>query len=320
MSLSYHYPPEVLQLLTDAIPALCRSKRDLLVFFNGAGVPDRLLAPHAALLDRDGQRFKKHTVAEAVLYHLNRNDEAYIRERREILKRVAEWENFDSCWDSDRQKAIGLVSEIRRVIGVKDAFTRMSIEREREADARRASARSEIDARNERRAKLAALKSELSGLFGHRNAQARGVALEGVLNRLFGLYGMLVRESFERRSPEGGCLEQLDGVIEADSHLWLVEMKWHERRLGPEHVNNHVARVFGRGEVRALLVSASGYTDAAVDAARTANVHRLCVLMELQEVVECLEREVDLAEVVRRKTVAASIDKNPLHRALAHMV
>jgi restriction system protein len=38
----HHYPPEILNLLVDTIPLLCRSKNDVLVFFKGAGVPGRL--------------------------------------------------------------------------------------------------------------------------------------------------------------------------------------------------------------------------------------------------------------------------------------
>lgn len=34
--ITFHYPPELFNLLVDAIPALNRGKRDVLVFFRGA--------------------------------------------------------------------------------------------------------------------------------------------------------------------------------------------------------------------------------------------------------------------------------------------
>ena len=40
----HHYPPEILNLLVDTIPLLCRSKNDVLVFFKGAGVPGAVTA------------------------------------------------------------------------------------------------------------------------------------------------------------------------------------------------------------------------------------------------------------------------------------
>ena len=45
--------------------------------------------------------------------------------RRELLKRVVEFENFSTCCPEDRLEAQDLVSQIRSVINVKDSFTRM---------------------------------------------------------------------------------------------------------------------------------------------------------------------------------------------------
>ncbi len=38
MSVVYHYSPDLLQLLINTIDALHRSKRDVILFFRGAGV------------------------------------------------------------------------------------------------------------------------------------------------------------------------------------------------------------------------------------------------------------------------------------------
>lgn len=38
MAEQFHYPPEIFNLLVDTIPLLCRSKRDVIGFFQGAGV------------------------------------------------------------------------------------------------------------------------------------------------------------------------------------------------------------------------------------------------------------------------------------------
>ena len=34
----FQYPPELFALLVDAIPALCKAKKDVVLFFRGAGV------------------------------------------------------------------------------------------------------------------------------------------------------------------------------------------------------------------------------------------------------------------------------------------
>jgi len=33
MAEAFHYPPEILSLLVDTIPLLCRSKKDVVLFF-----------------------------------------------------------------------------------------------------------------------------------------------------------------------------------------------------------------------------------------------------------------------------------------------
>ena len=55
MDISFHYPPELLKLLNEAIPKLCKSKKDLLLFLQGAGVRSELLTPYQTLLP-DQQR------------------------------------------------------------------------------------------------------------------------------------------------------------------------------------------------------------------------------------------------------------------------
>lgn len=38
--ITFHYPPELFNLLVDAIPALNKSKNDVVIFFRGAGVAE----------------------------------------------------------------------------------------------------------------------------------------------------------------------------------------------------------------------------------------------------------------------------------------
>jgi len=132
MDISFHYPPELLQLLIDAIPKLCKSKRDLLLFFQGAGVSRVTLQPFQQLLLTDKVSFNKYSVAREVLTKLNEQGENSLRTRRELLKRVTEFEDFSVCWDNDRAAARGLVAQIRDVINVKDSFTRMRNEKDEE--------------------------------------------------------------------------------------------------------------------------------------------------------------------------------------------
>jgi len=132
MDISFHYPPELLNLLNDTLPKLCKSKNDLLLFFQGAGVASDLLAPYQLLLRDNKAGFNKYPVTRELLAKLNELGDRSLRERREILKRVTEFQDFSVCWSEDQAPARGLVSQIRELVNVKDSFTRMNLEREQE--------------------------------------------------------------------------------------------------------------------------------------------------------------------------------------------
>lgn len=310
----HHYPPELLKLLVDTIPLLCRSKKDVLVFFQGAGVPSKLTADYHRQVATDRDSVNKYEIVREVLVRLNDKGEATLRERREVLKRVVEWEDFSVCWPNDQLKAKGLVSEIRRVVDVKDSFVRMRQEQEAERKKRLDEEDKKIAAINERKARLQQVKKDLAALFGEPNPQRRGKQLEGVLNRLFSTAGILVRESFTRVEATGeGIVEQIDGVIELDGEIYLVEMKWWDKPLGTGEVSQHLVRVFTRHCARGMLISYSGYTDPAITTCKNALARMVVILCGLHELVQLLEHENSLEEFLRQKVRASVIDKNPYH-------
>src|SRR5436309_1250490 len=135
---SYHYPPELLNLLVDTILLLCRSKNDVLVFFRGSGVAEFLFGDLAERVRTDRQNINKFEITRSVLQRVNEWGDAGLRMRREIIKRIVEFEDFSTCWPTDQLKAKGLVGEIRRVVNVKDSFTRIALERDREREERAA--------------------------------------------------------------------------------------------------------------------------------------------------------------------------------------
>jgi len=241
--------------------------------------------------------------------------ERSLRERREILKRVTEFHDFSVCWETDQAPARGLVAQIRDLVNVKDSFTRMNIEREQERKARLAEHDARLALEKERKAKLAKVKSQLFGLFAESDAHKRGKALEAVLNSLFAAYGILVREAFTVKGRCGeGVIEQIDGLVEIDGQLYLVELKWWNSALGTAEVSPHLVRVFGRGgQARGLFISYSEFTEPAITTCREALAGgAVVVLSKLQEIVELLDREADLKKWLKAKVTAAIADKNPM--------
>ncbi|MFA5909282.1 MAG: restriction endonuclease [Vicinamibacterales bacterium] len=314
--ITFHYPPELFNLLVDTIPALNRSKKDMLVFFRGAGVPDELLHDLAQRVADAPDDIRKNEIARLTLERLNARGESMLRCRREVLRRVVEFTSFDACWPDDQLKAKGLVASIRDVVNQKDSFTRMNIEREEERKARLADADKVSRAKQERTAKIDAAKQALYALFGASlTPQQRGKKLEGALNGLFDAYGILVQEAFHLVGVGGeGIVEQIDGVIELKGALYFIEMKWYRDPVGKAQISEHLVRLIGRPEARGLFISASDYTDPAVHTAREFLQHKIVALCHLQEIIFVLEQREDLTAFLVQKVQAAQVHKNPYFR------
>ena len=312
----FHYPPELTQLLIQTIPLLCPTKRDVLSFFRGSGVGTSMREDLEAQVRRDRDSINKYEIVRVVLERLNARGEVTLRERREILRRVTEFDDFSTCWPNDQLKAKGLVAEISRVVGVKDSFTRMRQAQEQERKLRIAQHMNKVRTAGERRAALQSLRVELGRLFGDADPVRRGKALEGVLNRLFGVDQISIREAFVLRLNGQGIVEQIDGVVELDGELYLVEVKWWRDPLGPGDVAQHLVRVFNRGHARGIFISASDYTPAAIQSCKESLARAVFVLCGLEEFVLLLEQEADLREFLKQKVLAAIVDKNPYWRPL----
>lgn len=313
MEESYHYPPEVLNLLVDTVPLLCRSKNDVLVFFRGAGVSESVMFDLAQRVRVDRQNINKYEIARIVIQRINEKGDSELRTRREVVKRVVEFENYSTCWPNDQLKAKGLVAELRRVVNVKDSFTRMAQEREREKQERIGLKKKELAEKQKKYEEIEKVKSDFYALFGLENEpHKRGKHLEKVLNALFSSYGILVKEDFKRVDPHGaGIIEQIDGVVELSGHIYLVEMKWVKDPIGVDKLSQHLVRVYGRPDARGLFIASDGYADTAINQCRDALSQKTIVLITLHEIVRLLERQDDLIQFLNKKIQAATVDKNP---------
>ena len=200
---TYHYPPELLEMLTEVIPCLFKSKQGVIDFFRGAGTPAPFLAEWQSKVRTDRDSVKKHEIARDVLRQLNEGGDKTLAQRREVIKRVSEFEDFSTCYENDRYKAQGLVAQILKVVNVKDSFTRMNLEREKERKQRQAAYTASVEAKQKEVKERAAIKDSLYKLFAETDPYKRGKQLEGILNSLFSFAGFLVREAFTLKGDEG---------------------------------------------------------------------------------------------------------------------
>jgi restriction endonuclease Mrr len=315
---AYHFPPDFLNLLVDTIPRLCKSKKDVLIFFNSAGVNNKFLADLSGRLQRDASSINKYEIARTILVRINDAGDVALRERREIVKRIVEFNDFSRCWPNDQMEATGLVAKVREAVNVRDSFTRLQQNYESQLEEEKKKRQREEEARLEqlrqKRQKRQAIRSELIALYQEGDTKKRGKQLEGILNDFFQSEGILVREAFTIIGENNeGIIQQIDGAIEVTSHLYLVEMKWWKEALGPGDVAQHVMRLFERTDVRGIFISASGYTDAAVINIKKALNQKIIVLFTVKELVLLLETETSFESLLKSKVEAIQLDGRLLY-------
>jgi restriction system protein len=171
-----------------------------------------------------------------------------------------------------------------------------------------------VQEKENQKKELEEIKSEFSLLFTMNDPHKRGKQLEEVLNRLFKASGVLVKEAFTLKGNDGeGIVEQVDGVVEIDGHLYLVEMKWWSKPLGNADVSQHLVRIFNRGHARGIFISASGYTEPAIRLCQESLSQCTIVLSTLEEIFRIVDNDLDLVNILKEKIQAAIIDKNPYH-------
>ena len=313
MAEQFHYPPEVFNLLVEGIPLLCRSKKDVITFFQGAGADHSDLAYCASIIRRNPQEINKYEIARDVLTKVNTRGDDGLRIRREIIKRVVEFEDFSTCWPADQLKAKGVVASLRDVVNVKDSFTRMKQERETERAQIVAQNRATQEAAAKKREAIEDVNRRLCSLFSlDDKPQERGKILETTLNDLFRAYGILIQEDFRRKAPDSSLvLEQIDGVIMLNGTIYLVEMKWLKDPVGVSEIGPHLVRLFGRANASGIFISNSTYTEAAIQQCREALNQRTIFLCSLHEIVMLLQRQADFESMLKRKSQTAILDKNP---------
>ena len=311
MDITFHYPPDLFDLMVRAIPALVRSKRDLLLFFRGAGIPDAMFQDISEKVRIDRDSIYKHEIARTILERLNKKGESGLGERRELLRRVCDYSDFSSCYPNTMAEARGLVAQIRELVKAKDTLTRIVQERDREREERIRENQKRIDAERKKLARIEDVKSRLFPLFASNIPKVeRGKELELALTELFEIHGVLVKEPFCVKSDESNRLiEQVDGAIELKGELYILEIKWTGKRIDKKELSDFLVSVYHRGHARGIFVSSSGYTEAAILSGREALQRTVVVLLELSDIVKIIEDRTDLAERLNERVTDAVLYK-----------
>ena len=67
------------------------------------------------------ESISKFEIARTMLSRLNEEGDRALQQRREVVKRVCEFEDFSTGWPDDQLKAQGLVAQVQKVVNVKSS-------------------------------------------------------------------------------------------------------------------------------------------------------------------------------------------------------
>lgn len=309
----YQFRPDVFTAVVDAIALIRNSKREVVTFFRGAGMEHPKMAEYERLIKTDRESLRKNEMAHTLLKIANELPGDHgLKIRREILKGIVDFNNFDSVYQDKTLAAKGAVAKVRELVNEKDAFTRMQQERETERSQRLAHQKAELEKTQRKARERDEIKSRLYALFTMRDEYERGKAFEVLLNDWCRHEDILVRESFRiKGNHDDRTVEQIDGVIEISGNLYIVEVKWWKSALGPNDISQHVMGVLTRGDCRGLFIANPGFTDAAIEQVCKALTQRVIVLGTTEELYNIMAAEHTLTHWIVDKAHVAGSERNP---------
>src|SRR5713101_5684633 len=172
-SYEYQYPPELFELLTNAISLLSKSKPGVLAFFRSAGVEKADTNDLEKRFIENSSSITKREIAQTGLTRLCDKKGAGLGTRRAVLQRVVDWDDFSTCWDKDRPQAELLVAKIQKFVDRKDAVTRIFQAGEEQRNLRAEESRKQLEEKQQKKRELSEVKADLSSLYSPSNAQKR---------------------------------------------------------------------------------------------------------------------------------------------------
>lgn len=313
MAMSYHFPPDLFNLLVDAIPKINRNKKDLLTFFKNVGTPMHLLNRYYAIVNNDPKQISKRDITREVLEHLNSSDSnEYLAIRRKLLQRVVDFTAFNTCYEDDVDSAKARIYEIKQLVTIKDSVTKQEQFIKNERNEKIKAKQQLLDRITTSKLKYDAIVNDFNKLFAITNPQLRGKSLETVLNELFTFFKIGIRESFCIADEETGKIyEQIDGTIELNNYLTLIEMKWEHNPIGVNPLSRFMTRLFVRSNVDGIIISYSSFTDTAPPIAKEGLSQRTVALVDLQDISKILTLKKDLPEYLTSLIREVRLTKNP---------
>ncbi|MEP6670275.1 MAG: restriction endonuclease [Chthoniobacter sp.] len=253
-------------------------------FWLGGGKEPAIARLIETTLERRRDRFESLVlgiVREGLKYRQKQNDPIKAGEivsLNEVIQKIGF--KFPSLWASDFLDSLASSA----------TSTTAPVAEKQEAEEKRR--RNQESARQR---ELDQLRAEFYALATAKDRQKAGFAFEGVLTRLFALFGLKPRLSYRVQG------EQIDGSIELDSEIYLVEAKWEAAPMSEGPMLIFRGKVEGKSSfTRGIFIAANGFSPDAL-AAITRGKQPNFFLIDGYDLSLVIEGRVELDVILRHK-------------------
>lgn len=294
--------PAVLVPLQEALATAYWFKNDLRAFLRSATGEPELITQ----LDWGGSY--KRAIVRQLVTTLADNQHRYFDTLVALILATAEIDPSSlKRLDDGAAKYESAIAALRVLQDMVGPYRAMRSEAEAAAQRRRLD-----QERAEQKQALARETSELNAEFismHSQQAQARGYALENLLNRLFALYDIDVKGPFRIQG------EQIDGAFTFEGTDYLLEAKWTQELSTTSDLSIFAEKVRRKlDNTLGLFLSISGFQPNAV-ALSGEGGRRLLLLAEGYDLAMVLDGKILLDELLRRKKQHAARTGEILLRA-----
>jgi len=283
----------IFQPLKEALSLAFWYKKDLRAFLSVA-LPDVGLVSHLDWTD-----YKRNIVARLV-DTMAGNQSTYLEELLTLILATADItdpSHLKRVEDGERKydEAVAALDTLRGLVAPYRELrteTEEAMRRQRQDEARAAVQR-------EIRIKLGELRDLLYDLTRKTDPQARGYALEKLLNQLFALFDIDAKASFRIVG------EQIDGAFTFEGTEYLFEAKWQQDRASVADLDSFAGKIGRKLEnTLGLFLAVNGFQNSVLTT-YSQNRSQL-FLMDGSDLSAVLEDRVGLPELLTRKRQHAS--------------
>ena len=297
-------PLELADLLATAIRDLVWYKKSIVSFLRECSVPEGIVVEATRMYETGDKTIPvvKHVLERCS----NQGDEGALAQRT-LLTRIYHWPSLTTIQEDRRDKARGSLTAFK---GGFDRFQRtrqyqqaqQAQERQMQAERIERRALSELDHQ-----KLHGFRDEFDRVSMIEDPNARGLALEPLVNKIFDYYGE------DSKGPVRRVGEQIDGTLKFDSHWFYVEIRWKAEKTSAKDVSvlRDRARDSYGGDTKALFISMSGFTDECLQSLANKSDERV-ILMDGYDLRCVLNCDIALDVLLAEKQAALVRDQRPL--------